>query len=238
MKGSFFSAGGAARAVAACAALVVAAGAFASCAGSQNGMSRSERRDAERIFMAYRPFGLVHDSRSNRLYFHGEPVRFFEDIVSENHRMRWPFRDGSVDVRAVRDAGGELVGVEAFSRQEFDDRTPALAGAIFELQISRSIRPAATRRTDTLRTGTRREDNPALDRRITRALARTYAVYRPFGLAFDSDSGWFYFHGESIDFFEDPAQGRRSGTYRAGGLNVAAVRDGRGRLVGVEAFSR
>ena len=192
---------------------------------------QQRRDDIVRIFDEYLPFGLVYNRERDRLYFEGELVRYFEDIISEWRFRKWPSEDGVVDVFAVRDEYGLLIGVQAFTQEDFDGRN--LSGSTFAFQYTISNNPA-----DTWRTNTRREDNPALDSSIRNSIARTYAVYEPFGLIYNRESDWFYFNGESIDYFEDYALGRWSGTYREGGLNIHAVRDTDGNLIGIDYLVR
>ena len=98
-------------------------------------------QDIER-FEIYSEFGLVYNPITNRLYFNGEIVRFFYDAIPlpGHHAASFGIKhlfdvdNGTVDVRAVRDFSqmniGQgtvdfslgLLGVEPFTREEFDAR--------------------------------------------------------------------------------------------------------------------
>jgi len=104
-------------------------------------------------FEIYRDFGLVYEPDSNHLYFNGELVRYFEDVIvidvsmSASMSLVHFVESGTVDVRAVRDVSqlvfdGQLdlsvglFGLELFSQEEFDARdidaflNPSLPSAI------------------------------------------------------------------------------------------------------------
>ena len=90
----------------------------------------------------YKEFGLIYDPVSNHLYFHGELVRYFTDMIpfpdtsvsaGASFGMSHFTESGTVDVRAVRDFSqmvlqGQidlskgLLGLEAFTQAEFDAR--------------------------------------------------------------------------------------------------------------------
>jgi len=89
---------------------------------------------AAQMFREYIPFGLTYDRNADRLIFEGKLVRYFEDIVNEWRYRKWPSLEGDVDVFAVRDENGILIGVQAFTQQEFDKRN--LAGSLFAFQSS------------------------------------------------------------------------------------------------------
>jgi len=105
---------------------------------------RDERLLAQRIthFEMYREFGLIFNPTSNHLYFNGELVRYFTDMIPLSYTsnsagasfgMTHFAENGTVDVRAVRDFSQMvlqgtidltkgLLGVEAFTQVEFNAR--------------------------------------------------------------------------------------------------------------------
>lgn len=96
----------------------------------------------EQEFEQYEPYGLIYNAEDGRLYFDGKLVRYFEDMYpmgndGEKAGSVFSSNDGEVDVYAVRDLSGDIVrnadgsfdpqgkllGVEAYSQEEFDART-------------------------------------------------------------------------------------------------------------------
>jgi len=92
-------------------------------------------------FEMYREFGLIFDPISEHLYFDGELVRYFSDMIplpdapGASFGARHFIESGTVDVRAVRDLSqpiqnpdgstdpsGILLGLERVSQAEFDAR--------------------------------------------------------------------------------------------------------------------
>ena len=93
-------------------------------------------------FEVYREFGLTYDQAANNLYYNGELVRYFEDMIplsDGNPNVLFGIDhldlNGTVDVLAVRDfsqiihnpdgttdTSGKLLGLERVSQMEFDSR--------------------------------------------------------------------------------------------------------------------
>ena len=89
-------------------------------------------------FEIYRDFGLVYNRETGRLYWNGELVRYFEDMIPlpngfGEFGIMHTTEGGTVDVRAVRDLSQMvfqgtidrslgLLGLEAFPQEEFDAR--------------------------------------------------------------------------------------------------------------------
>ena len=64
----------------------------------------------EDAYEVYGQYGLTYDADSDRLYYHGELVGYFED-TSLKHYFG-PFEDSMVKIYAVRDKQGNLTGLD------------------------------------------------------------------------------------------------------------------------------
>lgn len=100
----------------------------------------SEKELEERA-KEYEAFGVTYDIKNDQWYFHGEKVRFFQDVLTSNGegltsgRFKGTIRtlgsaDGTVDIYTVRDfahpdasGNGTLTGIEKYSQAEFDEHT-------------------------------------------------------------------------------------------------------------------
>lgn len=177
-----------------------------------------ERKEIAQIFRPYQSYGLIYNEQENRLYYNGELVRYFEDIVSANYYLKWPSQNGTVDVYAERNASGELTGVNPFSQQEFSDRTPSLKTAICELEISNTIDGY---------TGD-------VEKMVKERIAEAYEVYRQYGLTYDRESDRLYYNGELVGYFEDKQINHFFGPFEDSPIKIAAVRDENGILSGLD----
>lgn len=184
---------------------------------AESAKEAQKRQEIALVFEVYRQYGVTYDKKTNRLYYQNELVRYFEDVVSEDRYTIWPNRDGTVDVYAVREDSGRLVGVAAFDRQAFLDRTASLQSAVCELQVTESI--------DGYTSG--------IEERVKDRMEDAYAVYRPYGLTYDREQDRLYYEGELVGYFEDAAAGRTFGPYDDSGTELYAVRDGDGNLTGL-----
>ena len=64
----------------------------------------------EEAYTVYQQYGLTYDRESNRLYYEGELVGYFEDKELEHYFG--PFDDSSIKIYAVRDKKRELDGLD------------------------------------------------------------------------------------------------------------------------------
>jgi len=215
----------------------------------------AERRTA--AFEIYRDFGLLYDPVSDRLYFGGELVRYFEDMIpfpgyqDASFGMKHFTENGTVDVRAVRDFSqltsneataliDGLLGLEPFTQAEFDARDiDALASQptlrFYGSQESSPPVPA---------TVYAHSNQPATPGRL---LANTFLEYEEWGIAFDSitinsdgtvsfrtPTNVFY-RGQLVRTFADVGNGFwHSSVGNTGGLSIAIIRDDTGSITGIE----
>jgi len=87
--------------------------------------------EAQKDFAIYKEYGLTYNVEVNRLYYNGELVRYFEDYIitaGETQSVVSSEKDGNIDLYAVRNSDGELIGVEPFDQADFDLRTAILSG--------------------------------------------------------------------------------------------------------------
>lgn len=183
---------------------------------------QKQRREIAGIFEEYQKYGLIYNEKENRLYYNDDPVRYFEDIVDDDHYMKWPGKDGAVDVYAVRDASGELDGVKPFGQQEFKDRTPELQNEIYELQITVSETVSIDGYTD------------EVEEQVKDRIEDAYLIYSEYGLTYDRESDHLYYKGELVGYFEDKELNHSFGPYEDSHIKIYAVRDNRGKLTGLD----
>lgn len=177
-----------------------------------------EREEIAQVFQPYQSYGLAYNEKENRLYYNGELVRYFEDIVSANYYLKWPRQNGTVDVYAERNASGELTGVNPFSQQEFSARTSSLQTAICELEISNTIDGY---------TGD-------LENMVKERIAEAYEVYRQYGLTYDRESDRLYYNEELVGYFEDRRISHFFGPFEDSTIEIYAIRDRDGVLTGLD----
>ena len=89
----------------------------------------------------YKAFGLTYDADNDQLFFNGEKVRYFQDVLTSNGedltsgKFKGEMRTlesgtGAVDIYSIRDYSrldsekhGTLTGIKKFSQKEFDEHT-------------------------------------------------------------------------------------------------------------------
>ena len=188
-------------------------------------------------FSDYARYGLSYDANHDLLYYQGKLVRILEDDlkVDDNSTASiWFFNDkGAVDVRALRNAAGELTGLEALSDAEFAAR-----------DLTAWTEPHVTRIEMTASDGT---ELPIEERE---AFFEPYAAY---GLRYDAENDLLFYQDKQVWKFEDvrlsngqdPEGGKFSGVltqliYEGGTVDVTTIRDydhldaqGEGKLLGL-----
>lgn len=205
----------------------------------------------EEQFRPYERFGLTYDAGKNELQYNGKVVRWFEDYytIAEGTQAGRDFfnENGVVDVYAVRsfsgfdrsddgsfDPSGKLVGIEAFSEEEFAAR---------DIEAIKNPPPVVAI-----------AGNPPSAKEIE-DMAKEYEA---FGVTYDVENDQWYFNGEKVRYFQDVltsnGQGVTSGkfhgairsSWNAGGtIDIYTVRDfanpnadGNGTLTDVDKFSQ
>ena len=168
---------------------------------------------------------MVYDKEEDRLHYNGELVRYFEDIVNADHYLKWPNRDGKVDVYTKRSASGALISVNTFRQQEFSDRTPSLESSICELEIC-DLESANTINCDGY--------TAEVEEMVKEQIAEEYEVYQQYGLTYNQERDRLYYGGELVGYFEDKQIGHYFGPFDDSSLKIHAVRDREHNLSGLD----
>ena len=200
--------------------------------------SIGEKRGAAVEYSAYAKYGLSYDATHDLLYYNGTLVRIMEDDLwlDGNSAAALAFynSEGEVDVRALRDAAGELIGLEALSEEEFAARDQSVW---LESESVTYMEMTAT-------------DGEELPREEREAF---FAPYADFGLRYDAENDLLFYQDKQVRRFVDIRVsngealegGRFSGemtqlVYAGGEVDVTTVRDyeqpdaeGEGKLIGL-----
>lgn len=236
------------------------------------------------MYAVYEQYGLTYNKSTDQLFYYGELVRYYEDyypIGEDSSAGRDYFNEnGTIDVHSVRDLSqltrntdgstdpsGKLTGVEPYSQAEFDARdieelkNPTMqATSVGESSVAYSSSTAQEALQDNAS-----QDNVAIaysseDMVTPDELAKTYAIYEPFGLTYDKKQDRLYYNGKLVRYFidilssngESLTGGKFKGSIRQinspdgkGEVDVYTVRDygkldaeGSGTLTDVKAYSQ
>jgi len=89
-------------------------------------IEETSRASSVQTFSVYEQYGLTYKKETDRLFYNGELVRYFEDNQAPNGTFRGTVKlgaDGNIDVHAVRNSAGKLTGVEPYNQADFNART-------------------------------------------------------------------------------------------------------------------
>lgn len=183
---------------------------------------------------AYKSFGLDYNESKNEMHFHDKLVRYFYDGVDIGDGTAVVFDflndDGVVDVHTVREATqnedgstnpvGKLVGIEEYSKEEFDSR---------DIKAQTGIHQEATAYGNAYGTG-------------GSTFEETFAKYKDYGITYVeaadfSGAGNVYYNGQLVNIFSDitPAGGAFSfQSGKKGGIDVRTVYNSNGEISGIE----
>jgi len=237
-------------------------------------------------FADYKQFGLIYNENTDQLFYNGELVRYFEDYypVGDNEKNAYGGIDyfnekGTIDVHGVRDfsqltrnadgstdPSGKLIGVEPFSKADFDARNidelknPPVQTTTVDVTLAEENSTMAQILTDDSQSSGYTSVTETGAILSPEEYAKMYAVYKPFGLTYDKDHDCFYFNGKLVRFFLDVmatngepfSSGKFKGAMRQicnpdgkGEVDVYTVRDfkkldadGNGTLIGIKAYSQ
>lgn len=217
-----------------------------------DGSGQTESAYEER-FQPYEKFGLVYHADKNELKYNGKSVRWFEDYypIPDEGQAGMDFfnENGVVDVHAIRDLSsfvrsedgsfdpsGKLVGLEAFSEEEF-----------------------AARDIEALKNPPRQTTASSGEPVSAKEREKMLQEYAPFGLTYDAKEDQWYLGDEKVRFCRDVlisngeslTGGKFKGALRTfesakgGTIDIYTIRDfanpnadGYGTLTGIEKYSQ
>lgn len=94
---------------------------------SDEEIAKQEQEHEEEIakqYSVYSKYGLTYNQEKDRFFCNGQLVRYFADKLNENGMYNsFSYMDGDIDLRGVRNADYELIGIEPVTQQEYDQRT-------------------------------------------------------------------------------------------------------------------
>ncbi|MBS6951881.1 MAG: M56 family metallopeptidase [Enterocloster asparagiformis] len=168
-------------------------------------------------YAPYAGFGITVSDDGEKLLCQGQPIRQFVDEKADG----WAFyldEAGNGDWSAVRNAGGELTGIERISPQKAQEYyegffAEELSGSSPEAQDIAAVQEGV-------------QDGPD-----------KYEQYAPFGLTCSATDGGLYYNENRVKFLIDQPEGAGPEVFwtdAAGTVNVAAVRNHSGQLTGIE----
>jgi hypothetical protein len=102
-------------------------------------IEETSRASSVQTFYVYEQYGLTYKKETDRLYYNGELVRYFEDNQATDGTFRGtvkPGVDGNIDVHAVRNSAGKLTGVEPYNQADFNARTLKIRNANGNASVS------------------------------------------------------------------------------------------------------
>ena len=185
------------------------------------------------LLAAYKTHGLTYDEAKGAFYFNGKLVRYFFDGYTLENGVATICdhvnRDGVVDIHSIRQAtqnadgstntGGKLVGIEAYSQEEFDSR--------FIMTQTMTQETASTGFVSSIGGVTFEE---------------RFAKYKDYGITYveapnTSGQGNVYLNGQLVSRFSDISPDGSAFSFTSadrGGIAVRTVYDSNEQLIGVE----
>jgi hypothetical protein len=85
---------------------------------------QERREEIAEQYAVYTKYGLTYNKEKDRFFYNGQLVRFFADKLDDDgFYTSFSYTDGDIDLRGVRSATYELMGIEPVSQEEYDQRT-------------------------------------------------------------------------------------------------------------------
>ncbi len=174
------------------------------------------------VYAKYADLGITISEDGVKLLYNGQPVRLFVDEGSDAEAF---YMDdaGNVNLSVVRNAAGEITGLESISAQKAQEYQDAffaeeLGGSFPKVQDIAKVH----------------EDVGVQDG------ANKYEEYQPFGVTYSETDGVLRFNGQRVGFFMDKTA--EAGVFalwtdEAGTVNLVVLRDPTGQITGIESIS-
>lgn len=177
------------------------------------------------IYGAYAGFGITISEDGTKLLYEGQPVRLFVDEAAES----WAFYldgAGSLNLSAVRNADGEIAGIEPISEQkaqEYQD-TYFAEGISGNFAVNEPVQ----------------EQEYAKVQENVQEGESKFEQYEPFGITYSAADGALYTNGQRVKMLvdQDAAGGFTTfWTDENGTANLSVIRDTSGQITSVESIS-
>lgn len=171
-------------------------------------------------YAPYAAFGITISADGKELLYEGQPVRQFVDEKADG----WAFYlddAGSFNLSAVRNAAGEITGIERITAQKAQEYYEDF----FAEELNSSL-PTV-------------QDIATVQENVQSGPGK-YEKYQPFGITYSPTDEGLYFNGQSVKFFIDqPVGGGAEAlwTDKAGTVSLEAVRDASGQITGIKSIS-
>ena len=95
---------------------------------TENVIARDTAQVGSDKYGQYQPFGITYSPADGGLYYDGQRVNCFVDRVADGwFYTLWTDDAGTVNLAAVRDASGQLTGVERISEEQAREYRDAAA---------------------------------------------------------------------------------------------------------------
>lgn len=95
---------------------------------------QERKEEKAKQYSIYTKYGLTYNHEKDCFYYNGQLVRFFADKLDDNDSYNsFSYTEGDVDLRGIRNAKYELIGLEPMSQKEFDQRTAKIQASFKSL---------------------------------------------------------------------------------------------------------
>ena len=180
------------------------------------------------VYAPYAAFGITISADGTKLLYQGQPVRQFVDEKADS----WAFYldgAGTGNWTAVRNATGELTGIEGMTEQKAQEYYERFFEEELDPNFLAKVQEEAERdlAEDMAREGIQEDENK-------------YISYQAFGITCSVADEVLYFNGQRVRFLIDWPAGDPPyalWTDDAGTVNVAVLRDASGQITGIENIS-
>lgn len=149
---------------------------------------KKQRDERMQAYSIYQKYGLTYDKEKDKFFYYGEMVRYFSDEISDSNTRAFSREDGIVDVKSIRDAKGNLIGLKKASDIEFQERTDR------DNKLKEEFRKAGA--TDSAKTYEINENYKD----------ESLLPYTKYGTYYDEDKKQWMYNKKVIHFFYDPNQ--------------------------------
>lgn len=167
---------------------------------------KKQRDERMQVYSIYKEYGLTYDKDKDEFFYNGEMVRYFSDEMSDSNTRAFSRENGIVDVRSIRDAKGNLIGLKKASDIEFQERTQR------DNKLREELRKAgATDPTKTYEINEDYEDESLLP-------------YTDYGVYYDNDKKEWMYNKKIIHFFYDKNQLTFVNETTKNGINLKVIR--------------
>lgn len=196
---------------------------------------QERKEEITKQYSVYSKYGLTYNQEKDRFFYNGQLVRFFADKLDDSGFYNsFSYTDGDIDLRGVRNAKFELIGLEPVSQEEYEQRTAKIQAS--SKNISRVQENASNGSVNTGSAALEGDGSVANEAGDPNYEDNSLNAYTKYGVSYDKKAKVWMYQGKPIHCLYDEGYTTvidNSSLAIKDGMSLKVVRNTNGSIEGL-----